>query len=72
LDTLGLITEREAARPLWARYEEVLAQEQPYTFIYFLDRLMGAREDVQGLAVDARGEWVSVRDWWVPRPDKLN
>ncbi|MDP2955189.1 MAG: ABC transporter substrate-binding protein [Longimicrobiales bacterium] len=72
LDTLGLIADRDAARPLWARYEEVLAQEQPYTFLYFLDRLMGAQEVVEGLAVDARGEWVSVRDWWVSRPDTLN
>jgi peptide/nickel transport system substrate-binding protein len=70
LDTLGLITDREAARPYWAQYEEVLAQEQPYTFLYFLDRLMGVRDDVQGMVLDARGEWVNVKDWWVRRPGR--
>lgn len=67
LDTLGLIADRDAARPVWARYEEVLAQEQPYTFFYFLDRLMGVGDGVRDVAVDARGEWVNVRDWWAPR-----
>ena len=65
LDTLGLITDREAARPLWARYEQALAEEQPYTFLYFLDRLMGVRDNVQNLMLDARGEWVNVKDWWI-------
>jgi ABC-type transport system substrate-binding protein len=60
-----LITDREAARPLWARYEQVLAEEQPYTFLYFLDRLMGVRDNVQNLVLDARGEWVNVKDWWI-------
>ncbi|GMV06203.1 MAG: ABC transporter substrate-binding protein [Gemmatimonadota bacterium] len=67
MDTLAVIVDREAARPVWARYEEVLTDEQPYTFFYFLDRLMGIRDDVGGFSLDARGEWVSVRDWWVPR-----
>jgi peptide/nickel transport system substrate-binding protein len=67
LDTLGVIADREVARPLWARYEQVLAQEQPYTFLYFRDRLMGVRGSVRDMALDARGEWVNVRDWWVER-----
>lgn len=66
LDTLGLMADREAAKPVWARYQQVLAAEQPYTFFYSMDRLMGVRDRVQGLAVDPRGEWVTVRDWWAP------
>lgn len=70
LDTLALIAEREAAKPVWQRYERVLAEEQPYTFFYFLDRLMGVRERVRDLHVDPRGEWVNVRDWWAPRSSR--
>lgn len=66
MDTLSLITDRDDARPVWARYEKVLAEEQPYTFLYFLDRLMGVREEVRGVSLDPRGEWVSVRDWSIP------
>jgi peptide/nickel transport system substrate-binding protein len=67
LDTLGVVADRDVARPLWARYEQVLAQEQPYTFLYFRDRLMGVRNEVHDMALDARGEWVNVKDWWVER-----
>ena len=70
MDSLALIVDREEAKPVWARYERVLAEEQPYTFFYFLDRLMGVRDEVQGMTLDARGEWVNVRDWWVPRPTR--
>ncbi|HSW30972.1 MAG TPA: ABC transporter substrate-binding protein [Longimicrobiales bacterium] len=69
LDTLGVVADRSVARPLWARYEQVLAQEQPYTFLYFRDRLMGVRNAVQGMVLDARGEWVNVKDWWVEAPE---
>ncbi len=65
MDTLGLVMDRHAARPLWSRYEQVLAEEQPYTFFYFLERLMGVRDAVQNLKLDARGEWVNVKDWWI-------
>lgn len=66
MDSLSLIVDREEAKPLWARYEAELIREQPYTFLYFLDRFMGVREDVEGVVLDPRGEWVSVRDWWLP------
>ena len=67
MDTLALIQDHEEARPLWARYEMVLRDEQPYTFFYFTDRLMGVRDRVRGLRLDPRGEWVNVKDWWLDR-----
>jgi peptide/nickel transport system substrate-binding protein len=70
MDSLNVVVDREDARPLWARYEGVLAAEQPYTFFYAMDRIMGVRDEVRDMTLDARGEWVSVRDWWVARPPR--
>ena len=67
IDTLALVQDHDQARPLWARYEEELRDEQPFTFFYFTDRLMGVRDRVQGLLLDPRGEWVNVKDWWLDR-----
>ncbi|HSG07426.1 MAG TPA: ABC transporter substrate-binding protein [Longimicrobiales bacterium] len=67
IDTLALVQDPDQARPLWARYEEELRDEQPFTFFYFTDRLMGVRDRVQGLRLDPRGEWVNVKDWWLDR-----
>jgi len=67
MDTLAIITDHDRARPLWARYEKVLRDEQPYTFFYFMDRLLGVRDRVEALHLDPRGEWVNVKDWWLDR-----
>jgi hypothetical protein len=38
---------------------------QPYTFLYFPDRLDAVRDRVRNVVMDVRGEWVNVRDWEV-------
>ena len=38
LDRLPLIVSREKARPVWAEYQRRIAQDQPYTFVYFQER----------------------------------
>ena len=62
---LPTIADREAARPLWSRYQRKIAQDQPYTFLYFTKRLEGVRNRLQGVDPDARGDWVGARGWWL-------
>jgi ABC-type transport system substrate-binding protein len=62
---LGLTVDRNEARSLWSEYQKVLIEEQPYTFFYFPDRLDGVSRRLQGVAMDARGEWVNVKDWYL-------
>lgn len=65
LDQLALTVDREEALPLWAEYQRVIAEEQPYTYFYFPDRLDGVNHRVKGVVMDARGEWISIRDWYI-------
>lgn len=65
LDTLALTVDREEAIPLWAEYQRVLGEEQPYTFFYFPDRLDAVNRRVENVVMDQRGEWVSIRDWYI-------
>ena len=39
--------------------------EQPYTYFYFSRRLEGISDRVKGVEMDARGEWLNVREWYV-------
>lgn len=66
LDTLPLIVDREDARPVWRDYQETLLDVHPMTFLWFQERLDGVSERLQGVVMDARGEWVSVQEWWIP------
>jgi peptide/nickel transport system substrate-binding protein len=70
LDTLQLIVDREDARPFWREYQAAIVQEQPYTFIYFDDRLEGINRRLQGVRMDARGEWINVHEWWIAPEDR--
>lgn len=65
LDQLAVTTDRELAAPLWAAYQEELIEEQPYTFVYFIERLDGWNRRLQNVVMDQRGEWVSIRDWYI-------
>ena len=65
LTALPLVADREAAKPLWSRYQRKIAQDQPFTFLYFQHRLEGVRNRLQGVAPDARGDWVGIRKWWI-------
>ncbi len=65
LDTLQTVVDRRAAKPLWDKYQRLLVEEQPYTFLYFVRRIMAVRNSVHGVHVDARGEWQSAPEWWM-------
>ncbi len=57
--------DRDEAKHLWAEYQQVLAEEQPYTFFYFPDRLDGVNNRLEGVVMDARGEWQNIKDWYM-------
>lgn len=69
LDTLPLIADREAALPLWHEYQRLVAEQQPYTFIYFQDRLHGVNNRLRNVRPDPRGDWVGINRWWIV-PDR--
>jgi peptide/nickel transport system substrate-binding protein len=65
LESISATVDRDAARVLIRDYQRALMEEQPYTFFYFPERLDGVNKRVRGVAMDARGEWLSVRQWYI-------
>ena len=65
LEEIGRTMDRDEAKELWAEYQKVLGEEQPYTFFFYPERLDGVNNRLQGVVMDARGEWVSVKDWYI-------
>ena len=70
LERLPLMLDPEAAEPEWDAYQELIVDEQPFTFLYQSDRLSGVNKRVRGLDMDIRSEWVSVKDWWIPSDER--
>jgi peptide/nickel transport system substrate-binding protein len=65
MDTLGVMMDREAARPLWKEYQRLLVQDSPYTILYYVERIGGVRTSLQGAVLDSRGETITAKDWWI-------
>jgi peptide/nickel transport system substrate-binding protein len=49
------------------RFQEILAEDQPYVFLYFRDALPVISSRVRGVAPGAAGIDYNFHDWWVPR-----
>lgn len=65
MDSLVSAREREPRARLLRRMNELVYGAQPFTFLYFEDRVDGLRRRLRGVEMDARGELISVREWWI-------
>lgn len=65
LDKLPKIANREEALPLWMEYQELVAEQQPYTFVYFPNRLHGVHNRLRNVNPDPRGDWVGIDRWYI-------
>ncbi len=70
LDTLPLIADRDEARGLWREYQELMVEQQPYTFFYYPEHLDGVSTRLRGVTMDARGVWSGIHDWWIPASER--
>jgi len=62
----AVASDPDAAQQVWREFTELLNEEQPFTFMFWLDELAASRRVVQGVVMDPRGELLSIADWWLP------
>lgn len=67
IDQAAVATDEAQARAAWKQITEILNREQPLTFLYWLNELAAANRSVQGVTMDARGEFSSVPQWRIGR-----
>lgn len=65
LDSIPLTVDREVRRRLIRRFHEMLAADQPVTWLFFEEVATGARTELAGVRPDARGEFATVTRWWL-------
>ncbi|HEU4453130.1 MAG TPA: ABC transporter substrate-binding protein [Longimicrobium sp.] len=56
----------EAANPLWRAAAERIVREQPYTWLYYYDIVVGLGERLKGVRVDTFGAYQNTWEWWIP------
>lgn len=60
-------TDEGEQRAAWREFTQVLQQEQPVTFMFWLNDLAAARTNVHGIAMDPRGQMRTIAEWTVSR-----
>lgn len=56
-------TDPAQAQEVWRRFTEVLQEEQPFTFMFWLDELAASNAAVSGVQMDQRGEFQGMAEW---------
>ncbi len=56
----------EEANPLWRAAAERIVREQPYTWLYYYDIVVGMGERLRGVRVDTFGAYQNSWEWWIP------
>ncbi len=70
IDAALATPDREAAKPLWFRFQRIVRDEAPYTFLFNDRERVGLNERVRGTVLDARGYLVNVTRWWIPEAER--
>lgn len=68
IDRAPVTADRRQATAMWHRFQEILQQEQPWTFLWYPPELVLARSELNGLNPDVRGTLVNVAGWWRSPP----
>lgn len=68
IDKARMEVDRDTARRLWWRAQQIIARDQPLTFLFERDRLHAVPRDLTGLRLSPRTSYASLEEWsFAPR-----
>jgi len=66
---LGTLSRRKA-KDIWVKFQQVLAQEQPTTYLFVPNVVAMVYKGVKGAQSDTRGPLASLDEWWIPSAER--
>jgi peptide/nickel transport system substrate-binding protein len=67
IERAAAATDESAQRQAWSEFTQVIQQQQPITFMFWLNELAASRANTHGVEMDPRGEFRSIAEWTVSR-----
>lgn len=69
VDSLNALGLREmdptAAKPYFVQAQRLVADDYPYTWMYYIHSVVGIRSRLHGVRIDARSPMQNMEEWWV-------
>jgi len=56
----------EKAAVIWKELQAMIYEDQPYTFLYWIDEIIGVHERFQDTSIDVQSPFGDLYKWWVP------
>jgi len=69
LDRLETTHDRARADPLWQRVQQIMRDEEPWTFLWYVPNLYAADRRLKNTIMDERGTFINVGEWWLGRDE---
>jgi len=67
----GLATlSRRKAKELWVRFQRIISEEQPTTYLFVPNVVTVAYKGLRGPERDERGPLASLDEWWIPASER--
>ncbi len=66
---LGTLSRRKA-KDIWVKFQQVVFQEQPTTYLFVPNVVAMVYKGVKGAESDARGPLASLDEWWIPSAER--
>lgn len=67
LDRAAVTADRKAATALWKRFQRIIRDDQPMTFLWWSPDLIVVSKRLQGVQMDVRGALLTLPRWYVTR-----
>ncbi len=60
---------RDAAAPYWREAASLIVAAQPYTWLYYMDEVVGVRDRLRGTTINTLSTYQNLWEWWVTDAD---
>ena len=70
-DAAVMEMDEEKARQMWWRAQEMIVEDQPYTFVYTPKRINFVHKRFQNVQMETVGWHFNLSQWWVPREQQV-
>jgi peptide/nickel transport system substrate-binding protein len=57
----------ELASPIWRQVAALIVEDQPYTWLYYFDQIVGVNDRIQGTTINTLGTYQRIWEWWIPQ-----
>ena len=62
--------DRDKAKELWWQAQEMIADDQPYTFLYTPKSIDVLHKRFQNVQIESVGWYYNLAQWWVPQDQR--